>query len=130
MVTASTTKSEKVQVQGTIGAAETEYTGEKALFFWKVSLLFEDITSINQEYISSTLDKQIWTTLYREILHAIAKNNEVLLRNICCSPQAFSKVAQDTVERLLDRQQEVQHSWERSGSAACMYTVVGGPKIG
>ena len=33
------------------------------------------------------------------------------------------------MERLLVRQQEVQHSRKRSGSAACMYTVVGGPKM-
>ena len=33
------------------------------------------------------------------------------------------------MERLLVRQQVVQHSWKRSGSATCMYTFVEGPKM-
>ena len=50
------------------GAAETEYTGERAL-------CLESTVQGHHIY------KQIWTTLNGEILHAIAENNEVLLHD-------------------------------------------------
>ena len=64
-------KSEKVQVQRTTvvaGAAETEYTGERE----REHFFLESTVRGYHIY------KQIWTTLYGEILHAIAENNEVL----------------------------------------------------
>ena len=64
-------KSEKVLVQGTTvvaGAAKNEYTGERApcTFFLE--------STVRGYHIY----KRIWTTLYEEILHTIAENNEVL----------------------------------------------------
>ena len=59
-------KSEKVRTTVVAGAAETEYTGEREHFFLE--------STVRGYHIY----KQIWTTLYGEILHAITENNEVL----------------------------------------------------